>query len=100
MHNTEIKSLPPRAANELQQATGIRRRNDLRSGLLDMLQLSYEELIGHFRLDQVIDAGAAAAPRAFLQLDQFEIGNGAQKFPGLYGDLLAVAKVTGFVVGR
>ena len=52
------------------------------------------------RLHDVVDAGAAAAPGSFRQLDQFQVRDQAQQLARLRGDLLAVREVAGLVIGH
>jgi hypothetical protein len=90
--------LPADAVGDVGQAAGIAGRHDGGFGGDDVLELAVQQLIGHLRLDQIVDARAAAAPSALRQLRQCELGNGAQNLARLRGDLLAVAQMAGFVV--
>src|SRR5258706_314461 len=85
-------SVARRTVDDLQEATGIGRGHNLRAGGFDVLELALKKFVGHLRLDQIVNARAAATPGALRQLNEFEIWDGAQKFPGLPRDLLAVAK--------
>src|SRR5437870_3891568 len=49
----------------LQQTTGIRSGYDPRARLLDMLELTFEQLLSHIWLDDIISSSAAATPRSF-----------------------------------
>ena len=51
-----------------------------------------------FRLRDVVDAGAAAAPGGFREFGEGEPGDEFEQLAGLGGDFLAVAKVAGFVI--
>ena len=64
-----------------------------------MPDLAVEQLVGHLRLGDVVDTGTATAPRALRQLGQFQSRNRLEQLPRLRGDILAMAQVTGFVVG-
>ena len=47
-----------------------------------MLNLPFEKVARHFRLDQVIDACAAAAPGALGKFDEFEMGIARKRVRG------------------
>ena len=66
----------------------------------DVVQFAVEKFVGHFRLDQIVNARAAAAPGAFGQFDQFQIRNRLQDLARLRGDFLAVAQMAGLVIGH
>ena len=53
----------------------------------------------HFRLCDVIDAGATAAPGRFGQFDEIDAGNRVENLPRLSCDLLPVAQMTCLMVG-
>ena len=63
------------AIDQLQKAAGIAGRDDRGAGALDVLELALQELVGHPRLDEIVDAGAAAAPVALGQFDEPEAGD-------------------------
>ena len=73
MHDAHGQLPVAEAVHDLEQATGVAGRDHLGARGLDMLNLAFEEVARHFRLDQVIDARAAAAPRALGKFDEFEI---------------------------
>ena len=98
MNHPQIHPFLPGAIDELQKTTGVARGYDFRPGGPDMFEFATEELIGHLRLHNIVNAGAAAAPRALGQFDQFQIRDRAQELARLGGDFLAVAKMTGFVL--
>ena len=52
-----------------------------------------------FRLRDVVDAGAAAAPRGLGEFPESEARDESEKLAGLHADFLAVAQVAGFVIG-
>ena len=79
---------------------GVAVGHDGGAGGLDVLELAVQELVGHLRLDDVVDAGAAAAPGALRQLDQLQVRDQAQQLARLGGDLLAVRQVAGLVIGH
>ena len=87
------------AIDNLEEAAWIARGDYVGAGRLDVLELPIEQFVGHLWLNDVVDAGAPAAPRAFGQFDQAEIGNRAQELPGLRGNLLAMAKMARLVIG-
>src|SRR5688572_27866477 len=98
MRNAHGQLLLAEAIHDLEEAAGIAGRDDLGTRGLDMLNYAFEKVARHFGLDQVIDARAAAAPRAFGEFNEFEIRNCAKQRARLRGDLLAVAKVTRLVI--
>ena len=87
------------AVGDVQRATGVAHRHHFRAGGADVADLALEQLVGHFRLGDVVNTGAATAPRALRQLGQFQSGDCLEQLPWLRGDFLAVAQVAGFVVG-
>ena len=99
MYDAERKILLARPVKDLQKAAGIAGGDDRSAGGFDVAELAIEEIARHFRLDQIVDAGATAAPCAFRQFDKFEIGDGPEHGARLGGDFLAVAEVTRLVVG-
>ena len=100
MDDAQVESLLFGGVDELEQAAGVGRGHDGGAGGPDVLEFALQELIGHCGLQEVIDAGAAATPGAFGQLDQPQIGNGAQEAAGLGHDFLAVRQVAGLVVSH
>ena len=87
------------AVLDLEEAAGIAGGDGVGAGDCDVIEFTIEKLGGHFRLNDVIDAGAAAAPFAFSEFDEFEFGNRFQDGAWLRGDFLAVTEMAGFVVG-
>ena len=88
-----------KAVLNLQQAPGIPRGDNLSARGVDMVELALEELLGHFGLDEIINARAAATPHRLGQRGHLDAGNAFEEFAGLGRDLLAVAKMAGVVVG-
>ena len=62
MHKAERQPLGARAVDELKQAAGVRGGHNLRAGGFNMAQFAPQQFAGHFRLREIINAGAAAAP--------------------------------------
>src|SRR6266849_5014460 len=100
MDDAQGEILVPRAVDDLQQTTRVASGNDARLGAADVLELALEQGGGHLRLNQVVDARAPAAPGAFGQFSQREMGNGAEHLSRLGRDFLAVAKVAGLVISH
>ena len=100
MNHSQRQILFSRAVRHVSEATGISRRNDIHFCRFDVLQLSVEKFVRHFRLNQIVDSGAAATPGAFGKFRQLQIGNRFQKLAWLRGDFLAVTKMTRFVIGH
>ena len=70
MDDAQLKALVIRTIDELQQATGIAGGHHGCAGGFNMLKLALQELVGHFGLDDIVNSGTAAAPRAFRKLDE------------------------------
>ena len=70
MHALNLLATGGEAVGDLEEAARIPSSKDGRASFRDVIQLSLEELVGHFGLDEVVDAGAAAAPGAFGQFDE------------------------------
>ena len=65
----------------------------------DVGDLPAAELSGHLRLDQIEDAGAAAADLGVGKRDEREAGNRLEQLTRLAADALRVRQVTGVVIG-
>src|SRR3989338_1837986 len=85
---------------KLNRAAGIARRDNGRAGRGDVSYLAVEEFGCQLGVRDVVDARAAAAPFRLGELDELDPGNGAQDFPRLLPDFLAVAEMTCVVVSR
>lgn len=59
------------AVLDLEEATWIAGGDDIGAGGFDVGHLAMEEVIGHFGLNEVVNAGAAAAPGAFRKFHEF-----------------------------
>ena len=84
---------------DLKQAARVASCHDGRFRRLDMIQFSLQELISCFGLDNVVNASTPATPVAFGEFLEFQSRNATQHVPRLARDLLAVGKMTGFVIG-
>ena len=87
------------AVLELEVAAGVGGGDGGGGGGGEVGEFSGEEFGGLLGLGDVIDAGAAAAPRGFWEFGEGEAGDEFEELAGLGGDFLAVAEVAGFVVG-
>ena len=87
------------AVANLHEAPRIAGGDDGRAGGGDVVEFPLQKFIGHFGLDEVVDARAAAAPHRFGQRRDVEARYFGEKFAGLGGDFLAVAEVAGVVIG-
>jgi hypothetical protein len=83
MNNPKIQTLPLRSVDDLQQTAGICRGHNARAGGSNMFDLSFKEVVSHFRLDKIINPRAAAAPRTLRQFDELPPGKPAQQFARL-----------------
>lgn len=63
------------AVEDLEKATGVAGGDDGRAGRFDVFDFALEKVAGHFRLDQVVDAGAATAPHALREFDELQVRN-------------------------
>jgi len=98
VYNPDGEMLTSGAIHDLQQAPRIAGSDDPGPGAFDMPDFALKELVGHLRLNQVVDARAATAPGAFRKLDQLEIWNRVQQLARLRSNLLAMAKMAGFMI--
>ena len=98
MRDAEVDAVFASAVDDLKEATGISSGDGVHAGGFDSLNFAIEQVVGHFRLNDVVDAGAAAAPGAFGKFDEFQAGDGVQDLARLRGDFLAVAQMASFVV--
>src|SRR5262245_40258365 len=98
MQHLERQSLPTRLARDLGDAAGVARNDDAGPGLADALDLPPGQLTRDLRLQDIVDARAAAAELAVRQLDQADAGNTAQERAGLAPHLLPVGKMAGIVI--
>ncbi len=72
MDHAQIKPLLFRAVGQLEETAGIGGRDGACAGGLDVFKLSPQELIGHLWLREIVNARAAATPRAFRKLGEFQ----------------------------
>ena len=76
---------PPRGRSDsspqLQDTSGICRRDNGGAGPQDILELSFLKLCRHLRLGDVVDPGTSAAPGRFRQFGQFHAWNSPREFP-------------------
>src|SRR6185369_7169813 len=98
MNNAQRIAVPFRATDDLQETTGIASSHHTRSRGLDVHEFSFQKLIGHFGLSDVVYTRAAAAPRTFMQLDKFQIGNRFKQVTRLVRNFLSVTQVAGFMI--
>ena len=63
------------AVEHVGEATGICAGDDRCVCFFDVAEFAVEKLVGHFRLNQIVNARAAAAPVAFGEFDQLQVGN-------------------------
>ena len=98
MDDSEVHLLGASAIDELQQAAWVTGSDDRRARGFNVAQLAVEKLVGHLGLDEIVNAGAAAAPGAFREINQFKVWNRAQKLTRLCGDFLAMGEMAGFMI--
>ena len=100
MNHAQRQILFSRAVRHVRETTRISRCNDFTFRRFDVLQFSIKKFVRHFRLDQIVNARAAATPRAFGKLRQFQIRDCFQKLARLRGDFLPMTKMTRFVISH
>ena len=81
------------------EAARVRARVDVRLDREHLRGLAVAELLRGVRLDEVVDAGAAAAQLLLGRLDELELRDRAQQRPRLGAHALRVAEVAGLLVG-
>ncbi len=91
---------PAQRTHQLQQAAGIGGDDGSGLGREQVFYLAVAQLVGRLRMEQVVDAGGAAAERGLFDLRDFESGNRSQQPPRLSVDGLRVAQVASVVVGH
>ena len=86
------------ATFQLEKTAGVCCRNEGSAGFDNVPDLAFLQLRRHFRLSDVIDASAPAAPGRLREFSQSETWNRFQDLPWLLGDLLAVTEVACFMI--
>src|SRR5687768_11294065 len=99
MHDLDLSSRSTDPGFELDGASGIGGGNDRRSGAENVAHFPSEQFRRHFRLGNIIDAGAATAPARLRQFDELEAGNHLQECPRLAADFLSMTKMTALMIG-
>ena len=85
---------------KLDETAGIGRGDDARAGRAQVSNLALLEPRRGFRLRDIVDARAAAAPGGLGALAQFNAWDRPQNFPWLCRDFLPVTKMAGLVIGH
>ena len=98
MHDAPRVPALARSGLKLQQTPRVGSDDDVRSGRRDVRGLAEAELGGHVRLDEVEDAGAAAADLGLGQRNDRDVRNGGQEPARLLPHSLSVCEVAGVVV--
>jgi len=96
--NFEIGTEASSARAELQHAAGVGRDYRFASGGRYRLHFFFEQMLRHFRVGQVVDAGAAAAAIGAVHFHKFQTGDRLQQFSRLAANALAVSEVTRVLV--
>src|SRR5205823_1759934 len=92
-------TLAAEAGHELEEAAGIRGNDSSGIGIEQVSGLPIAEFVGRFGVEEVVDAGGAAAHGRLGDLGDFEAGDGGEEGPGFSEDALGVPKVAGVVIG-
>src|SRR5258705_13603795 len=98
MNNLPVVPKPPAGCSNLQNASGVAGRDDVRLQRGDVARLAVAKLHRRLRLDEIVDARAAAADLRFQRREQFDAGNRRQQRARLRLDALRVREVTRVVV--
>jgi hypothetical protein len=85
-------------SGNLQRAARVSGRDDVGFKRRDVARLPLAELRSRFRLDEIVDAGAAAADLRFRRAEKLDAGNRLQQLARLTADALRVRKVTRVVI--
>ena len=89
----------PEQPLDLQRAAGVRGGSSSGRRAQARGHLALADLVRALRLDEVVDAGAAAALLAIRNVHHLQPGDAPQESARLAADALAVREVTGVVVG-
>src|SRR5262245_19925561 len=100
MKERHVQAALAAAERDLEQAARVRRRDYLGAGLGDPRDLPLQELARHLGLEQIVDAGAAAAEIAVAELHELEPGDAREELARLLAHALAVGEMAGIVVGH
>lgn len=90
----------PQPVHQLKVTARIGGGDMVGTGLRQTPEFTVKELGGLLGLSDVVDTGGAATPAAFRKFSQPDAGEGIEQLPGLPGDLLSVAEMAAFVVGK
>ena len=89
---------PSRRGGNLNRASRVSGRDQIRIEIGNMTGLSRSELGGCFRLNQIVDARAAAAHVGFRGAHHFQSRNGTEQVSRFTPDALGVREVAGVVI--
>ena len=84
---------------KLDHTAGVGTGDLFRAYRVDVAHFRREDFFGHFVFNDVVYAGGAAADVAGGHFDEVEAGDGFEELSGGGFDFLAVAEVTGILVG-
>src|SRR5712691_12433395 len=82
----------------LERAAGVRGGDEVRLRGVDEAGLAVAELPGRIGLDEIEDAGAAAADVLLGEWQQLDAGDRSQEIPRLLPDALGVRQMAGVVI--
>ena len=86
-------------AAELHEAAGVGGDDGVGVGGEEMGDFAIAELLGGFGLEEIVDAGGAAAEGGFGDFGDLEAGDSGEQLARLLIDALRVAEMAGVVVG-
>ena len=70
MDHAEVQAVFAGTVLNLEKAPGIASRDSRDTRFPDFIDFTIEKFAGHFRLNDIVDSRAAAAPGALRQFDQ------------------------------
>ena len=99
MRGAQVCAAFPQDRLDLQCAAGVRTRQQIGRDPLDVVDFARTDFMRRLRLEEVVGSRTPAALIAVGNLQQLELRNRSQQFPGLGTDALRVREVACVVVG-
>jgi hypothetical protein len=82
VQDLEVEAFAAGAHGELEVAAGVGGEDGVDVDFADLLHLAVEDGVAHLALDEVVDAGAAAAVVGVGEGDDLEFGDRREDLPG------------------
>src|SRR5262245_41251682 len=99
MHDRPTKTYLSSRRCDLDGAARVARNHQIRLQSLDVSDFAHAQVAGRFRLNEVVDAGAAATHPGFDRADELEAWNRSQEVAWLGPIPLGMRQMTCVVVG-